>query len=113
MEKLQVRVYCLECGSNCCQHLQQSRITCLTRRERELLQQLLDSKGLSGKQIGANLGLAEGTVKVYTYHLFKKLQWHPSYRSSGRLRLWAFVHAEKLGLTVPTIEDFKDDFKDE
>lgn len=43
----------------------------LTDREREVLQELL--QGLSNKEIGANLGIAEVTVKLHLRRLYKKI----------------------------------------
>lgn len=43
----------------------------LTRRERQLLGVL--AKGLKNKEIAYELGISEGTVKVYLSHLFKKV----------------------------------------
>ena len=43
----------------------------LTKRERDITRLLVDGK--SNKEIGATLGVTEGTVKVHTGHIFKKL----------------------------------------
>jgi ATP/maltotriose-dependent transcriptional regulator MalT len=43
----------------------------LTHREREVLELLI--RGASNLQIARRLGVAEGTVKRYTHHLFAKL----------------------------------------
>ena len=43
----------------------------LTKRERDITRLLVDGK--SNKEIGAPLGVTEGTVKVHTGHIFKKL----------------------------------------
>ena len=43
----------------------------LTKRERDITRLLVDGK--SNKEIGATLGVTEGTVKVHTSHIFKKL----------------------------------------
>jgi DNA-binding NarL/FixJ family response regulator len=43
----------------------------LTRRERQLLGTL--AKGLKNKEIAYELGISEGTVKVYLSHLFRKV----------------------------------------
>lgn len=43
----------------------------LTNRERQLL--MLVAQGLANKEIGARLGIGEGTVKVYFSKLFRKL----------------------------------------
>jgi len=44
----------------------------LTRREREIM--LLVSQGLQNKEIGRQLDVSEGTVKIHLHHIFKKLQ---------------------------------------
>jgi len=43
----------------------------LTRREREIM--LLVSEGLQNKEIGRQLDVSEGTVKIHLHHIFKKL----------------------------------------
>ncbi len=48
-----------------------ARTISLSRREKQLLQ--LVSLGLRNKEIGAQLGITEGTVKVYFSRLFQKL----------------------------------------
>ncbi len=98
-------IYCLDCGGNSCTHVQRSRRRILTHRQLTVLHQLLDGRGLSNKEIAYNLGITEGSVKVYLKHITDKLRW--VHCSSGRLRLWAMIHAESLGLTVPTIKDFE------
>ena len=44
----------------------------LTRRERELIE--LVRQGLRNRDIAAELGVTEGTVKVYLHAIFDKLQ---------------------------------------
>jgi len=44
----------------------------LTRREREIM--LLVSECLQNKEIGRQLEVSEGTVKIHIHHIFKKLQ---------------------------------------
>jgi two-component system nitrate/nitrite response regulator NarP len=46
-------------------------LTCLTERERELC--VLVSQGLRNRAIAAEMGLSEGTVKVYLNRVFEKL----------------------------------------
>ena len=50
--------------------LHRKRVT-LTRREGQIIS--LVAQGLKNKAIGYTLGITEGTVKVYLYKLFKKL----------------------------------------
>jgi DNA-binding NarL/FixJ family response regulator len=47
-------------------------ITALTDRERQIMR--LISEGLSNKQIGRRLNVADGTIKVHLHHIFEKLQ---------------------------------------
>lgn len=44
----------------------------LTDREREIMR--LVSKGLSNKQIGRRLNIADTTIKVHLHHIFQKLE---------------------------------------
>jgi len=54
-------------------HLSHERRTPhLTRREIEIGKLIAD--GLSNKAIGAKLMLTEGTVKVYSSHMYRKLR---------------------------------------
>ena len=48
-----------------------SLVPALTRRERELIN--LVRQGLRNRDIAAQLGVTEGTVKVYLHALFDKL----------------------------------------
>jgi len=45
--------------------------TQLTDRERQIMR--LVSEGLSNKEIGRRLNIAEGTIKVHLHHIFQKL----------------------------------------
>jgi two-component system nitrate/nitrite response regulator NarL len=47
-------------------------ITALTDRERQIIR--LVSEGLSNKQIGRRLNVADGTIKVHLHNIFEKLQ---------------------------------------
>lgn len=46
-------------------------LTGLTERERQIMQ--LVSEGLSNKEIGRRLNIADGTIKVHLHHIFQKL----------------------------------------
>lgn len=46
--------------------------TVLTERERQIV--ALVSEGLSNKEIGRRLHLADGTIKVHLHHIFQKLE---------------------------------------
>ena len=47
-------------------------LTVLTDRERQIM--ALVSEGLSNKEIGRRLNIADGTIKVHLHHIFQKLQ---------------------------------------
>jgi len=47
-------------------------LTVLTERERQIV--ALVSEGLSNKEIGRQLNLADGTIKVHLHHIFQKLE---------------------------------------
>lgn len=65
----------------------------LTERERQTLQ--LISQGLSNKLIARELGISDGTVKVYVKNLLRKLGLH------SRLELAAWNHKHRV---LPTEE---------
>ena len=50
----------------------QERIATLTRREREVMQEIMT--GAMNKQIAAHLGISEKTVKVHRAHVMEKMQ---------------------------------------
>ncbi|MFC3609491.1 response regulator [Stutzerimonas tarimensis] len=70
----------------------------LTERERQTL--MLIAEGLSNKLIARQLGISDGTVKIYVKHLLSKLQLH------SRLELAAWAHrggfVERLGARMPS-----------
>ena len=47
-------------------------LTVLTDRERQIM--ALVSKGLSNKEIGRRLNIADGTIKVHLHHIYQKLE---------------------------------------
>ncbi|UPJ48718.1 response regulator transcription factor [Bradyrhizobium sp. 200] len=49
-----------------------SVMTVLTDRERQIMR--LVSEGLSNKEIGRRLNIADGTIKVHLHHIFQKLE---------------------------------------
>lgn len=67
----------------------------LTSREQEVLHQLVQGK--SNREIGATLGLSEGTVKVYVSHLLAKLR--------VRNRLQVMAVATMGGLIFQPVSD--------
>ncbi len=47
-------------------------LTVLTERERQIM--ALVSEGLSNKEIGRRLNIADGTIKVHLHHVYQKLE---------------------------------------
>lgn len=47
-------------------------LTVLTERERQIM--LLVSEGLSNKEIGRRLNIADGTIKQHLHHIYQKLE---------------------------------------
>ena len=47
-------------------------LSVLTDRERQIMG--LVSEGLSNKEIGRRLNIADGTIKVHLHHIFQKLE---------------------------------------
>lgn len=58
----------------------------LTEQQRRILQKI--TEGLSNKQIGRELDIAEGTVKVHVKHILRKL----ALRSRVEAAVWAVEH---------------------
>ena len=58
----------------------------LTEQERRILEKI--AAGLSNKQIGRELDIAEGTVKVHVKHILRKLE----LRSRVEAAVWAVEH---------------------
>ncbi|MGY8661342.1 response regulator transcription factor [Bradyrhizobium sp. UFLA05-109] len=50
----------------------ESALTALTDRERQIMR--LVSEGLSNKEIGRRLNIADGTIKVHLHNIFQKLE---------------------------------------
>lgn len=50
----------------------ENELTVLTDRERQIIS--LVSEGLSNKEIGRRLNIADGTIKVHLHHIFRKLE---------------------------------------
>ena len=67
-------------------------LTVLTDRERQIV--ALVSEGLSNKEIGRRLNIADGTIKVHLHHIFQKLE------ISNRTVLAAFAisHTDDAGV---------------
>lgn len=69
---------------------EQQDLADMTVRERETL--LLIAKGLNNKLIARELGISDGTVKVYVKSLLRKLNVH----SRLELSVWAHQHLKSL-----------------
>ena len=65
----------------------------LTDRERQIM--ALVSKGLSNKEIGRRLNIADGTIKVHLHHVYQKLE------ISNRTVLAALAISHNGGASVP------------
>lgn len=76
----------------------------LSPREVTILRRMADPTAGSLKEIAFSLGLSHGTLKVYQSHIYRKLQWEQG--DPRRLALWAIAHRDKLGITLPTPEQF-------
>ena len=50
----------------------ENALSTLTDRERQIMR--LVSEGLSNKEIGRRLNIADGTIKVHLHHMFQKLE---------------------------------------
>lgn len=50
----------------------ENALAVLTERERQIMR--LVSRGLSNKEIGRRLNIADGTIKVHLHHIFQKLE---------------------------------------
>jgi two-component system nitrate/nitrite response regulator NarL len=50
----------------------ESALAVLTDRERQIM--ALVSEGLSNKEIGRRLNIADGTIKVHLHHVYQKLE---------------------------------------
>jgi two-component system nitrate/nitrite response regulator NarL len=50
----------------------ENALTVLTDRERQIM--ALVSEGLSNKEIGRRLNIADGTIKVHLHHVYQKLE---------------------------------------
>ena len=50
----------------------ENALTLLTERERQIM--ALVSEGLSNKEIGRRLNIADGTIKVHLHHVYQKLE---------------------------------------
>lgn len=97
-------VFCLQCGSNCCEHLQKSRATLLTPRELSILRGLIDPKIILMKDLAYSLHLSHATLKVYISRIYRKIGW-----TGGTLRLltlWVLARRESLGVEIPTLDQF-------
>jgi two-component system, NarL family, nitrate/nitrite response regulator NarL len=53
-------------------HVTENVLATLTERERQIMS--LVSEGLSNKEIGRRLHIADGTIKVHLHHVYRKLE---------------------------------------
>ena len=70
-------------------------LTVLTDRERQIMS--LVSEGLSNKEIGRRLNIADGTIKVHLHHIYQKLE------ISNRTVLAALAILHKDSTGVPHV----------
>src|SRR6202030_3359999 len=54
------------------ENIEESELMVLTDRERQIMS--LVSEGLSNKEIGRRLNIADGTIKVHLHHIYQKLE---------------------------------------
>jgi RNA polymerase sigma factor (sigma-70 family) len=73
--------------------IRENALTVLTDRERQIM--VLVSEGLSNKEIGRRLNIADGTIKVHLHHIFKKLE------ISNRTVLAALAISHNDGAGIP------------
>src|SRR5258705_11643506 len=71
----------------------ENALTVLTDRERQIM--ALVSEGLSNKEIGRRLKIADGTIKVHLHHVYQKLE------ISNRTLLAALAILHKDSAAVP------------
>ena len=72
---------------------------CLSRRQLQLAE--LVSRGQQNKEIAADLGITEGTVKVYLSNLFGKLGLY----NRASLSAWAVRHADEMAACLEPVAD--------
>jgi two-component system nitrate/nitrite response regulator NarL len=70
----------------------ENALTVLTERERQIMG--LVSEGLSNKEIGRRLNIADGTIKVHLHHIFQKL----AISNRTVLAALAISHNDRSGL---------------
>jgi two-component system nitrate/nitrite response regulator NarL len=68
-------------------------LTVLTDRERQIMR--LVSEGLSNKEVGRRLNIADGTIKQHLHHIYQKLE------ISNRTVLAALAIAQNSSTSVP------------
>ena len=69
----------------------------ITERERQIIH--LISEGLSNKEIGRQLNVCEGTIKIHLHHIFQKLAIH-NRSALAALAVRESVMAELAGLSA-------------
>jgi len=83
------RQLCVQCISRICHHFDAPPPR-LSMQEMHILRLL--GCGLTNKEIGAEMDLVEGTVKIYVMHVFRKL----GLTSRLEAALWALKHEEAI-----------------
>jgi two-component system, NarL family, nitrate/nitrite response regulator NarL len=79
----------------CPPHTENARIV-LTQRERQIMH--LVSEGWSNKEVGRQLSISDGTIKVHLHHIFRKL----AISNRTALAALAFSHHEEHSLNDAT-----------
>jgi two-component system, NarL family, nitrate/nitrite response regulator NarL len=79
----------------CPPHTENARIV-LTQRERQIMH--LVSEGWSNKEVGRQLSISDGTIKVHLHHIFRKL----AVSNRTALAALAFSHHEGHSLNDAT-----------
>ena len=67
----------------------QELVIALTARERQIME--LVSAGLSNREVGEELNISEGTIKVHLHHIFQKLSVRnrTALANFGRMHPWS------------------------
>jgi two-component system nitrate/nitrite response regulator NarL len=74
---------------------EQERCARLTERERQIVE--LVSEGLSSKEVGRRLDLAEGTIRVHLHNIYQKLGISNRTALAASTTLWKFLHGFRAG----------------
>lgn len=77
----------------------------LTPRDLSIIQAVLDPQLDCAEALSRHLHLTPASVKVYLSRMYKRMGFYGG-GSIRVLTLWAVVHAEELGLALPTADQF-------